>query len=1007
MNLTVNNITLKLRSIPMLSVQQVICLDWLNAVASTGEIVALVAGESPIDASLIEGGADPEPGWETVAQRILARRDSLPRFTSLGELADIEDFELPQFEKLIVRFMRLRVPFPTGKGVDFDNMLAAIGALELDAYHQQSSAFAEMLRQVVWPNENPGLNGKDFPWRNYFRDSEKISVPVEWAVTGHLANAVGHLRGQRTIAIGGIVVDLGHVLIGLNALNGAQPENWEKNLKEFDIPIKASTYLKLLSEILYFTSANTQSEAVASENPIAARATELRIADAYGIADAFNLGSSQERSISSKLYSYYVKPQSPIQQRLSSLVMRMELGTLQGGQFSDYVQETLRNAIVEIAAQSGYFGVQNGFGIGPSAPTEVSESTLLQAADLADRFVQMLGQLSEVQTNRPAIVSWNRLEGRPRTLEVSRPWSAEVRDPLWFLSRQWQLGEFIGQDTGSAIKMRVNMERSSVDRYSLRDQPAVAYDAQVPMETVAERGLATPDLSLSQEMGLHWDRILRQQLLLGSNPQPAAIGAVSDDFAANPAFHFVMPASNVQPEFWSNPELVNYLAALTHGRALNGWLLYLALKAYDASELLTGGYGPQVMSEVDAAGQEFKAWFERRYAQPPTSSGSAWNPTQLAYQFACSAPNAPDALQSSTVLVADDFASGQLDWYSFDVEMDELKHPTLRPSVPDQALVKRDQLSLIPTDLRFPGMPLPRWWQMEDGQLNFEHMVLQTSDAATLPFMEFIASYSNDWLLVPYKLPTGSLCEVKDVVVRDVFGQRTRVLPAGAGDASDWRRWSMFTLHRRNLGPNIADNRVFFPTVVVKSMEGKPIEEVRFVRDEMANMVWGIEEQIADGMGGAMEGFEAATRLSNYMEAQAAPVPPTPLVPNEAKIRYKLGTSVPENWIPFMPVRLGGQVGDRMQLQRAAMPRVIAGEPTARIRPRTDLLRANYDGTVWHPYYVHEEEVPRSGATVRQNWQRTRWFDGTIVTWLGRRKLSRRGEANSGLRFDLIEEKKD
>ena len=43
---------------------------------------------------------------------------------------------------------------------------------------------------------------------------------------------------------------------------------------------------------------------------------------------------------------------------------------------------------------------------------------------------------------QPAIVYWNRLEGRPRKEKIDRTLKAEVRDPLWMLCRQWQVGEF-------------------------------------------------------------------------------------------------------------------------------------------------------------------------------------------------------------------------------------------------------------------------------------------------------------------------------------------------------------------------------------------------------------------------------------------------------------------------------------------------------------------------------------------------------------------------------------
>ena len=48
----------------------------------------------------------------------------------------------------------------------------------------------------------------------------------------------------------------------------------------------------------------------------------------------------------------------------------------------------------------------------------------------------------------PTITMWNRQEGRPRTDNFKRALQAEVRDALWMLSRQWQLGEWLGEDAG-------------------------------------------------------------------------------------------------------------------------------------------------------------------------------------------------------------------------------------------------------------------------------------------------------------------------------------------------------------------------------------------------------------------------------------------------------------------------------------------------------------------------------------------------------------------------------
>jgi hypothetical protein len=114
--------------------------------------------------------------------------------------------------------------------------------------------------------------------------------------------------------------------------------------------------------------------------------------------------------------------------------------------------------------------------------------------------------------------------------------------------------------------------------------------------------------------------------------------------------------------------------------------------------------------------------------------------------------------------------------------------------------------------------------------------------------------------------------------------------------------------------------------------------------------------------------------------------------------------SVPENWIPFISVHVPGDVR-ATQLQRAAMPRLLDGNPRPipdKVHPRTMLLRDGLDVTPRSAYFLHEEEVPRAGAVVSQAYQRTRWTDGKVIVWLGARKQTGRGEGSSGLTFDRI-----
>ena len=110
-------------------------------------------------------------------------------------------------------------------------------------------------------------------------------------------------------------------------------------------------------------------------------------------------------------------------------------------------------------------------------------------------------------------------------------------------------------------------------------------------------------------------------------------------------------------------------------------------------------------------------------------------------------------------------------------------------------------------------------------------------------------------------------------------------------------------------------------------------------------------------------GFERATALSAYF-SQRVPRSDVLPEPSEATIRYVLGTTVPENWIPFVATHKPGSQR-LIRLQRASMPRLTDAIPDSRVEPRGTVLRVGLDGgEVRQPYFLHQEEVPRAGAIV-------------------------------------------
>src|SRR5262245_25350359 len=109
----------------------------------------------------------------------------------------------------------------------------------------------------------------------------------------------------------------------------------------------------------------------------------------------------------------------------------------------------------------------------------------------------------------PIIKGWNRLEGRPRTEQFDRALRAEVRDALWFLTRQWQFGEFQGEDAGSPIDVRTTVHVDPLELYAVRGQGAIAYDASLPLETHVEREPVAFDLPMHAQTSRYFFQLIR------------------------------------------------------------------------------------------------------------------------------------------------------------------------------------------------------------------------------------------------------------------------------------------------------------------------------------------------------------------------------------------------------------------------------------------------------------------------------------------------------------------
>jgi hypothetical protein len=595
----------------------------------------------------------------------------------------------------------------------------------------------------------------------------------------------------------------------------------------------------------------------------------------------------------------------------------------------------------------------------------------------------------------PTITVWNRLEGRPRRDDFSRALKAEVRDAWWMLARQLQIGEFQAEDAGSPIFAKVRMRTSQVTKYQPAGGATEAFPAAIPMEAKAEQRIIRwrwngqrMHLDLRAQLGRHWRKLLIAAGLATD---------YADKYMAR--WRITVPAQDASSDYVHAHRRGWQQYAALAGRAIDGgdlldWLT--SDPGHHASDGITLANGADA-GKLDALGVELQGWFARQYLQP--GAELAWKPEYLEYQFACSAPQAGDEV----VLAAEEYAQGHVDWYTFDRESRPGGLGSVPGHAPGPAAAPVENVTVtpfIPTPVAFEGMPDARWWALEDRKTDFGAVKPSTTDLAQLLLMEFGLVYSNDWFLIPFRVPAGTLARVEGLAVTNNFGERLWISAAGAGLEDNWHRWSMFEIAAP--GTRLADTSLFIPPATSRTLDGDPVEEVEIARDEVANMVWAVERTIPSVTGAGRSGKDEARETRAYQERLVvATNPPPPAY--TAPIAYLAMTSVPEHWIPFVPVHVPGSIRE-IQLQRSRMPRIIEGAPTPapKVPPRTTLVRQGLDQAPPQPYFVHEEEVPRAGALVTQAFRRTRWTGGEAPVWLGVRKQTGRGERGSGLAFDSI-----
>ena len=617
-------------------------------------------------------------------------------------------------------------------------------------------------------------------------------------------------------------------------------------------------------------------------------------------------------------------------------------------------------------------------------------------------FVDKYFQYAELLTeNEPAKVS-HFLETRTRQGDVTDAMRFRIYDPLWMLSRQWQLGEFRGNDAGTAMKVSCNLRQTKLSGFVYKDQ-------EEPVEPVVESIDREVTPLVKVESAIYFLDILPDYV--SSSDYDKIVQWVRNDrrFALE---------NDVLEQFTEGSIQEDEVKAFTSSR--NTRLMKFAKafkgKIFDGDKLFCFLTSASDTSPVprDLA-LDYSNWYERRYYAIHHSP--KWDPKSLGHHFSVTSP--------ARSFEARNYSGGNVSWHTFDAsgQTDSGKYE------------EEKKVASLPTLATYASAPNKRLWQFEDRKV-FMGNSTGMQAKGNVAVMQYATMYGNDWMLCPIDVQVGRYIDVSDITVQDTFGISRKISRrAGDNDAGAktfGQKWQMYT--NAPLEPDDtsshSSNGFLFPPTLTKIIEGEPLEEVSLLRDEMANMVWGVENRVEDGCGSSMDASLLASEVGQFVEESyekevekaRLSVDLTPdgravmTSDREADYKYKLMTSVPFNWIPFVPqhiktpdekgkysVFLGGR---QTALRRGKMPCYFNGDYRP-VRPLTSILKTNFkkksDGSLGEvPYFIDEEQVQGVGTRIVKNCQRARWIGGKTYTWMGYSKQIKNTQGVSGLEFDNL-----
>ena len=351
--------------------------------------------------------------------------------------------------------------------------------------------------------------------------------------------------------------------------------------------------------------------------------------------------------------------------------------------------------------------------------------------------------------------TWMRLEPRVRNPDMNAGLQARIYDPLWMLARQWQMGEFQGEDVGTPVLARVRARSATLSRCYLGELRATTpttgapYDPRaMPLEVMVERqrsraaSAAEPrTLRLRVEAGLHFLRMLELQPL-------------SRSYRAGFIARFALQPLDPQAAEPADEQSARFVQTMA-GRAMDGGRLEEACRAGVGTMVLDPALRivAEDRAKVELAATRWLAWYGSLFSEPSVPDADAWMPERMEYAMTVAA-RMSDEPDGEKPLTAAEFYDGHVDWSSFDLD-----YKANLGTAGDRTVTAITETT-VPAPVTFRGSPAPRYWEFEDARIEYGLLPVGPNDLAQLLMIEYSGSYGNDWFVVPMALPVGSITRV-------------------------------------------------------------------------------------------------------------------------------------------------------------------------------------------------------------------------------------------------------